>query len=371
MVAPRILWRYILRDVLLYTLLGLFVFTLLLVVQNTLRFLEDLLAAGVGLSGLMELMGVILPTYLSYAIPTSLLLGVLLAFGRMSADGEIIAMRASGISVPRLLPPVLALGAIAATLTAYLLFELEPRSYERMKHLVREMASSVKLAEPGRFRSLGKRTLYVHDLGDETCPLSGVLIGDFSDPRRTLYIAARCGIISDGPTAESVGVKLIDGSVHFSESGSERYRRIRFVEMRTSIDLSGYIDRGTRARELTMPALLDLRRRARQGEPIRLRDREGRTAIELQIHRRVAFPFACVLLTLLSVPLGIRPLRSGRSAGALTAVGLMGLYWLLFTAGELAGERHWLPTWLGMWAANALVLVLALVLMRRSIRGDS
>lgn len=367
MVAPRILWRYILRDVLLYTTLGLTVFSLLLVVQNTLRFLEELLAAGIGLRGLVQLMGLILPSYLAYALPTSLLMGVLLAFGRMSADGEIIAMRASGVSVPRLLPPIFALGAVAAVLTGYLLFELEPRSHQQMKRLVREMARAVQVAEPGKFRKLGKRTLYVHQLGDETCALEGVLIADFSDPRRTLYIAARCGLVQDGSTNSSLALQLLDGSIHFSETTSDRYRKISFVEMETEIDIAS--NRLPRARDLTFQELLDYNERFERGEKPPLRS--SQRAVQVQIHRRLAFPFASVLLAFLSVPLGIRPLRAGRSAGALTAVALMALYWVVFTAGEVTADRGYVPVWLGVWSANVLVLGLALFLMRRTSRGDS
>ncbi len=367
MVAPRILWRYILRDVLLYTTLGLTVFSLLLVVQNTLRFLEELLAAGIGLRGLVQLMGLILPSYLAYALPTSLLMGVLLSFGRMSADGEIIAMRASGVSVPSLLPPIFALGAVAAILTGYLLFELEPRSHQQMKRLVREMARTVQVAEPGKFRKLGKRTLYVHQLGDETCTLEGVLIADFSDPRRTLYIAARCGLVQDGSTNSSLALQLLDGSIHFSETTSDRYRKISFVEMETEIDIAS--NKLPRARDLTFQELLDYNERFERGEtpPVR----HGQRSVQVQIHRRLAFPFASVLLAFLSVPLGIRPLRAGRSAGALTAVALMALYWVVFTAGEVAGQQGHVPVWLGVWSANVLVLGLALFLMRRTSRGDS
>lgn len=367
MVAPWILWRYILRDVLLYTSLGLTVFSLLLVVQNTLRFLEELLGAGVGLRGFVQLMGLILPSYLAYVLPTSLLMGVLLSFGRMSADGEIIAMRAAGVSVKRLLPPIFALSAVAALLTGYLLFELEPRSHQQMRRLVREMARAVQVAEPGKFRKLGQRTLYVHQLGDETCTLAGVLIADFSDPRRSLYIAARCGLLQDGSTKSSLALRLLDGSIHFSETTSDRYRRISFVEMETEIDVAR--NKQPKARDLTFRELLDYNERFERGEqpPIR----SGQRAVQTQIHRRLAFPFASVLLAFLSVPLGIRPLRAGRSAGALTAVALMFLYWVVFTAGEVAGERGYVPLWLGVWSANILVLGLALFLMRRSSRGDS
>jgi lipopolysaccharide export LptBFGC system permease protein LptF len=233
------------------------------------------------------------------------------------------------------------------------------------------MAGSIKVAEPGSFRQLGDRIVYVHGSGDETCPLAGVLIGDFSDPRRTLYISGRCGSIRDGSHSTSLALELLDGSIHFSESSSDRYRKIHFVQLQTEIDLAGYIDRGQRARDLTFRGLLEVDARYRRGESPAIRDQAGQRSVRVQIHRRMAFPFASVLLTFLSVPLGIRPLRSGRSAGALTAIALMGLYWLVFSAGEMAGERGWLPIWLGIWSANVLVLVLALVLMRRAVRGDS
>src|SRR5262245_50804226 len=164
MVAPRLLWRYMFRDILLHALLGLFAITLLLVVANLLRFMEDLAAAGVGLSALGQLVITILPLYASYALPTSLLFGVLLSFGRMSADGEIVAMRASGISASRMLPPALALGAIAAIGAAYLMFEVQPRAATRMRVLIRQLAGSVQVIEPGKFLELGDKILYVHSL---------------------------------------------------------------------------------------------------------------------------------------------------------------------------------------------------------------
>ena len=237
-----------------------------------------------------------------------------------------------------------------------------------MRRLVREMARTVQLAEPGKFRRLGdQRTFYVHQLGDETCALEGVLIADFSDPRRTLYIAARCASVEDGSTSSSLALQLLDGSIHFSETRSDRYRKIHFVEMETEIDFVS--DKAPRARDLTFGELLDYNARFERGETILLRSTQHR--VQVQIQRRLAFPFASVLLAFLSVPLGIRPLRAGRSAGALTAVALMTLYWVVFTAGEVAAERGHLPIWLGVWSANVGVLGLALFLMRRAIRGDS
>ena len=78
MPRPRLLQRYVLRDVLVYSLLGLFVCTLVIVAQNFLTTLPDLLSAGLSLATVFKLLGIILPSYLSYAVPTSLLFGVLI-----------------------------------------------------------------------------------------------------------------------------------------------------------------------------------------------------------------------------------------------------------------------------------------------------
>ena len=369
MVAPTILWRYILRDVSLHTLLGLALFSLVIVVQNVVRSLQELLAVAPGIGVLAELVAIVLPSYLAYAIPTSLLFGVLITFGRMSADGEVVAIRASGISVPRLLPPVLAIGALCAGLTGYMLFDLEPASRQRMKTLERELATSIHLIEVGVFRELGERTVYVAEHGDESCPLRGVLIGDFST-ERPLYIFSECAGV-DPESEKGLRLELSRGSIHFSDDDPSRYRRISFQRMTVSLDIDAYLHQDKRARDFTLSELLALKRRFANGETPEIRGGNGERTVDTQIHRRFAFPLASLLLGVLAVPLGIRPLRAGRSAGAITAMGVMALYWLVFTAGEIASESGWVPPWIGIWAANVIVAALAVYLIRATVRGES
>ena len=371
MVAPRLLWRYILLDILLHTLIGLFAITLLLVVQNTLRFLETLIAAGVDFASLGRLTALILPSYVSYAIPTSLVFGILISFGRMSADGEVVAMRACGVSVPRLLPPALALGTIAALLAGYMLFDVEPRAYRTMRTLLRQLAGSLAVIDPGRFMVVGDRLLYVDALGDAACPLSGILIGDAGADQRSFYAAARCGSLETDSNGSAVAFVLHDGSIHFRDANPTRYRRIRFETMRTTIDISAYTDPPPKSRELRFTELLATRRLAIDDpERIRLSGAHG-ASLDAQIQRRLAFPLASILLAVLAVPLGIRPVRAGRSMGALTAIGVMALYWVLFSLGEIAADRGVGPAWLGLWTPNAIVLVLGVWLVRRISRSDA
>jgi lipopolysaccharide export system permease protein len=308
MVAPRLLWRYILRDVLLHTLLGLFAISLLLVVQNVLRFVEDLVAVGVGLGALGQLMLLILPAYASYAIPTALLFGILLSFGRMSADGEIVAMRACGVSVPRMLPPALALGAIGTLVTAYMTFDVQPRARYAMRTFVRQLAGTVDVIEPGRFLAFGDRLLYVHAQGGASCPLEGILIGDASDDERSFYAAARCGSLEGDPGGRELAFVLTDGSIHFRDPDPTRYRRIQFEKMRTSVDISVYTDRKPTASDLRFAELVAAKRLPDDDpERKRLAGRRG-------VARRAAPPPPVVPLASSCsrwwlVPLGIRPVH--------------------------------------------------------------
>ncbi len=373
MVAPRIIWRYILRETVVHTAIGLAAIALLLVVGNVLRFLEDMVGTGVGLGAVAQLMRIILPSYFSYAIPTALVFGILLTFGRMSLDGEIIALRASGISVRRLLPPVLALGLGAALLSGWILAEAEPRSRASLKQLVRELGKSVRLLEEGRFRRFNDEVVaYVHARGDESCPLRGVLLGEFSDRDRPLYIQARCGEVSDDTTDPgTLGIELREGTIHTSEAQGERYRRVAFESMHLAIDISAQITRRSRAKDYTTLELLALEPRAAAGEAVAISGAEPLREIWIQLHRRVAFPLASVVLAIVAVPLGIRPLRSGRSAGALTAVGVVSAYWLLTSFGERAAEDGLLPPSIGAWLPSVIVLLIGLTLVRRSMRIDA
>jgi lipopolysaccharide export system permease protein len=356
-----LLWRSVLSEILLHAALGLGVIGLLLLVQNLLRYLEDLASIGVGAGDVARLVVVLLPVYLPYAIPTALLFGILLTFGRMSADGEVVALRASGLGIAQLLPPVLAAGILGTVTLGALLFELEPLARLELKTIARELGTSARFATPGTFRQLGERTLYIHAAGDESCALEGVFLADFTRSDQPAYIAARCGSFRSEPEGTLLTLELLDGSVHFPEDRPDRYRRLRFARMETHLDLTRYLLPGRRSRDLRFGELLEADAAFRAGANPSLRGREGRLDVQIQIHRRLAFTLSCLLLAALAVPLGIRPVRTGRSWGALV---------LLLSGGQLAAESGVVPPAVGLWAGDVLVLALAFVLVRRLRRVE-
>ncbi len=93
--------------------------------------------------------------------------------------------------------------------------------------------------------------------------------------------------------------------------------------------------------------------------------------MRLQLHRRAALALTVLALAVLAVPLGIQPVRAGRSWGALTGIGILVLYWGLLAIGEMTAESGWLPVAVAMWFPNLLIAGLAIALLRRTVRSDS
>jgi len=364
MVAPRILWRYIFSDVGLHTLLGMGIFALVLVAGSVLQRIDEFIAVGVSPLVLLQLTTIILPSYLVYAVPTALLFGVLISLGRMSTDGEIVAMRSAGVSLYRMMPPVLLLGGLSMALGAYITFDLEPRSHFRMKAIFKSLLKATAVVEPGRIRGLSAtQTIYVSSLGDEeTCPLQGIFLSDFTDPERPFYVAARCGFVTRESTQNAQGLvmDMVDGSIHFEGDDDDSYRRLHFARASTELDISNSLFQGKRLQHHSMSELM--------GEEIH--ERFSDQAISTEFQRRIALPAGSLFLGLLAIPLGIRPSRGGRSSGAILAGAIMGLYWCIFTAGHTASESGWVPAWIGLWLPNLSVLALALQLTRRTTQGE-
>ena len=137
--APRTLVAYLLREVVLYTLLGLAAIIVVLVTQNLIRALDDLVAAGLRGRDLLLVIRLLGTMLVVYALPISFLFGVLLAIGRMSADVEILAMRTCGIGLRTFALPVILLGLLLSATTLHFTLEAEPAARREMHEAIKAM----------------------------------------------------------------------------------------------------------------------------------------------------------------------------------------------------------------------------------------
>lgn len=367
--GPRTLTRYVAREVLQYTLLGLAAISVILLARNLVRVLDELLGAGFALADLLLLLRVLGTMLLLYALPVSLLFGVLLAIGRMAADVEIVALRACGLGLRELLWPILVMGLAVSALTLNLALDVEPGARREMRAAVTSLVARGAGLEPGRFQRFGDVLVYVDARGGDR--LHGIVVSDRRDPERPLIVFASEGRLTLAEDGAELTLALERGDIHLDQPGAREGRdvRISFERFDYALDLGAIL--GTvgfqRPREMSWQKLRYTVTRLRAGQAS-AKLREAPIEYELDLQRRLAIPAAPALFALVGLPIGMRRTRGARAFGALSCAGVAFLYYGSQTFFSFLATQGWLGATAAMWLPNLLFAALAAALLARARR---
>lgn len=369
----RTLSLYVMRETLLFCTLAFFVLTLVLLTQNLLRRLHELFLVGMTVEDVGVVVQCIIPVALSYSIPLAFLVGILLAIRRMSADGELLALRSTGIGPVRFLVPFLMLGILATLLSGWILGSVEHESRRELVQLFKRVAARGAIIEPGKFRPIGRHLIFVEDRGRDGS-LSGVMIYDRGHSneqgsRAYRIFAAHGQFFFDESTSE-IQLDLRDGDLHFDpiDDRPARYERIRFEEFSYRLDVGHLLgmDFGpVRPKQMTVDELRDVLARAAAGDPLRELDQRNPTEYALEIHRRRALPFAPLLFAGIGVPIALLSEQRGRNLGLLLVLISAFGYYALGAVLEAAALAGWIGPAFAEWLPNLIFSGLAVLLVRR------
>ena len=355
----RLLDRYICREVASHSLLGLAVFTFVLFVPQLVTLMDLIVRHSSGLPIIALLFLCTLPPVLVFTLPMSILVGVLIGLGRMSADSEIVALHASGISLRRLLRPIGFAALVVAALTLCMTFWLSPAAIRTATSLeTRILASEAPYAvQPRVFDERFPRfVLYVQDVPAGAGLWKGVfLAGTTSGGTSSITLAQSAQIIS-GPGPNQIQLHLGSGTTdEYDPRRPKVYEVTSFGTSDMPIDLSA-ISRARRA----PPSV-----RERSTWSLFTDHGSGWREARVELQHRIAFPAAAIVFALLGVPLGVRPRRGGRAAGLVLTIVLIGCYYLLFVDGDhMAVQGRISPFW-GVWGANLLTAICGFIFLQR------
>ncbi|HXC92469.1 MAG TPA: LPS export ABC transporter permease LptF [Geobacteraceae bacterium] len=361
------LYRYLTRELLSPFLLGLFIFTGLLLVGRMLKLVDMVVSKGVPVSELLLLILYLLPNFAVITIPMALLLGVLLAFSRLSADSEIIAIKASGISLYRLLPPVILISVIAYALTAFTALYALPKGNVAFKNLLYKVIQgrlNLNLKEQTFNNSIPGLLIYIDKNDEKTRILSGIMIQDERNPKEISTIFATSGSLDMDEKTRKIHLHLSDGSIHQSIAKGA-YRRLEFKEYELSVDLSQTI-KAYEKNELDM-SLNELRDNLKTGGF----SKKLTLDMGLEIHRRFTLPFACFIFAIVAMPLGVHNRRSGKAAGFSLSIVTLLLFYVVQSIGRTFAEKDLLPLLLAAWLPNILFLSLGIYLFNKAAKEES
>jgi len=355
----RRLDRYIAREILSHSLLGLAVFSFVFLVPQLVRLMDLLVRHNTSPGDVLILFLSILPAILTFTLPIAVLVGVLIGLGRLSADSELIAMNAAGLSLRRLLVPVGTLALCATLLTLLCTLLLGPLALRQFRSLEDRLRAS-QAAFQVQPRVFDERfpplVLYVQDVEAGAARWRGIFLADSSVANGSRLTLAESAIVSADRQSGKLDFHLSRGFSHqFSRADPTRYTVSTFGETGFSLtvgELAAPRPSSPSDQELSLRQLTTF-----SGQ----RAREAR----IELHRRFAFPAACIAFALIGVPLGARHRRGGRAAGFLITLLLISGYYLVFLAGIGLARQGTVPPWSGIWAADVFTVALGLLLFPR------
>jgi LPS export ABC transporter permease LptF/LPS export ABC transporter permease LptG len=363
----RILDRYIVREVSRHALLGLAVFTFVFFVPKLVQLMELFVRHSGSGTQIFELFLCIFPAVFTFTLPMAVLIGVLLGLGRMSADSEIIALTALGIGRRRILLPVGVLAVTGALVTLCMTLWLGPMAYHKYRSLeVDLLASQASFSvQPRVFdERFPRMVLYVNDVSASGTQWHGVFLAEAGGENGSQLTLAENAIVIAEPKEGKLELHLKGGSTHeFSREDPDRYSVTSFGQSDWPLEVNGLVPAQPRELSNSERSLREL---------LNSHDANWREA-RVELHRRLAFPVACLAFALIAVPLGAQPRRGGRAAGSLIAVIIIASYYLLTVIGAGFARQGTLTPSLGIWGANILLAILGLALLPRmeQFRGES
>ena len=388
----RTLHAYLTRQILAALLITVMVFTFVLLLGNALKEILPLLVnRQVTLEVVVEAAGLLIPFAWVFALPMGMLTATLLVFGRFSADQELTAVRASGISLLSLISPILLLSLALCALSAIVNMEIGPRcrvAYNNIRFkLLAVQLTNYQLPEQTYIKYFKGYILYVgKNRGGDLEDVMAWVLKD--ETNMVNYIRAARGKLEIDAPNKRISLILYNGKSLDLREG--QMVLTSFVEVQKELDF------GQKRQPTFRPAITDmtsgqlwdeLHKWERllklpdlvgdfTAEQLRAKKKElakmvgdPTTPIRFQIHQQIAFSFACFGFTLVGIPLGIRMHRRETNVGVGVALVLVGVYYSFILLGHALDTHGEYAPHLIVWLPNFLFQAIGAVLLWRANRG--
>ncbi|MEI8293800.1 MAG: LptF/LptG family permease [bacterium] len=364
----KILDRHVATSLLVTTGIGVLVLSLVLVLGNIFRELLNILVNNpdVPILHVLGFMALVLPFSLTFTIPWGFLTAILLVFGRMSADSELIALKSNGVSIPRVSVPVFAISAVLTLACFWINIEVAPRAEQAMTRAVVDMATSNPTA---LFRAdevvdaFPDRRVYVG--GKEGENLHNILVFELNDEMRvSKMIFAREGALTPDVANSRLLFKLFDARFEQRDAKatgdfSKIHQGIVMKEGVFPLALDKFFKEFQSNRRLSSYTLPELYSAYTMAEGKR------RQEMLVELNKRFATSLSCIAFALLAIPLGITTHRKETSVGfALSLIVAFGYFFFILLADTVRGSPAAFPHLL-IWVPNIIFFGLGLRLFNR------
>ena len=320
----------------------------------------------INLSSVFLILVYSVPRFLSFVIPMSVMMAVLLTFLRLSNDHELNALKAGGISIYSLMSPVLAFSVMGMLFSFFLTIYAMPWGMISMKELTFRVAAShvnAGLKERTFNDSFKDVMLYINEIDLKKKRLIDVFIEDKRSKNIVSTIVAPKGKVFGEPDELVFHLQLYNGAINQVNLENRSAHSINFDTYDVRFDLNKtFMTSKSGPKDEDEMSLGEFWQYLRTTEK---KDEQYYTTL-IELHKKFSIPVACLALGILAVPLGVKSESAKRSGGLGLGLAFFLIYYLMLSAGQVFGEAGVYPPAIGMWMPNIVMGGLGLFLVVRT-----
>lgn len=363
------LWRgrhavkYLFFEMLPTFVLGVIVFLLIILMFQSFRLTEYIIVHGASLQEVGLILFYMAVSFLPILFPMSLLFAILLTYGRLSRDSEIVAMKALGLSRLHLIFPALLLAVLTSLMSAQTSFNLAPWGNRQMEVLIHKLGQTkpgAAIREGVFSEGFFNLVIYANNINSEEGLLKKVFIYDERNESSPLTIIAKEGqlIREKDEKGQRAFLRLFDGNIHRTKQDS--YTKINFDLY--DINLYDPVKYSTKIKTNLSYTMKDIEK-ALKDETLPL---DLQTKLFIEKHRRWAISLVSIVFALLGVGLGTTTnKREAKSSGFVLCLGLVVVYWVAYASFENLAKSGALPVWIAIWTPDVLFAIGGLWSLRK------
>jgi lipopolysaccharide export system permease protein len=360
------LYRYIINEIWPTFMASLLVFIFIMVAARMLSITELVVTRGVGIGQVLGMVMYLLPDILTFALPAVTLMAVVVAFLRLSADSEIIALKSSGISLFQLLPPVVVFSLVVFFLGIAISAFAAPwgnRAFKDLLFKIAESRADLGIKERVFCEPFDNLIFYVNSFGSKERVLRDVFVVDRRDETVTNTIVAEEGRIIAEPDRRMITIYFGKGTIFAVEQDMRTARTIKFNTYGLTIGLKDVMkDLATRQKaphELSVGTLIQRVKTAPEGDG-------DHSRMMTELLEKVSIPLAVLFMGIIGVPLGAQMRARGRSAGVGVSLAVFSVYYICLMVVRSICSSGSIPPGIGVWIPDLFLMMVILYLLRRA-----
>jgi len=338
MIVHKSIFRELLRNLTVI----IFSLSVILFMEKFVHLTRLFMGKGADFVDVLKIFIYLQPTIMILSLPMAILISIFLTYGRMATDGEIVVLKASGMSFPGISSAAVALSVICFGALLCVSLYLLPRSMYSFKHTLHE--TIVKKAsmtfEPGSFSDVFKGTVIFVKNVPAKDEFSGIFVYREADEtvKNPVVIVAEKGMISSNPAEGLIKLNMKNGLIHSYKD--EKSSEITFSEY-----------------DFVLTSGIETMKKIKPDEIVTSelwKGRKDKISWGIELNRRFALPVACLIFGILGPSLSNRVGKTGRLGGFSLSLAVLISYYMVQVLGEGLAKSGKIPVFLGVWMPNLL-----------------